>query len=220
MIKVKKLFLNPKEFREFIFFSNNPHMIYIKNAEGFISYKGRLEKVREGTTIVIPALEQLNISLYAFDKHIELYLFVYLYKGKVIREKLYNNLSIVPNIDMYKRSFSLSLIRSDGDTCLSTIDLCRDLILRNLSSISCRTISTELMLSPQTLSRRLKPYGITCIDLILDLKLRRARLLLIRTSKSISEIAKGIDLHSNYFSIVFKNKFLVNPTKFRKEYKL
>ncbi|MCK4750530.1 MAG: helix-turn-helix transcriptional regulator, partial [Bacteroidales bacterium] len=59
--------------------------------------------------------------------------------------------------------------------------------------------------------------GIAPVQYHLDLKIRRAREMLISTDRSIKEIAFDLGFHSvHYFSRIFKKKTGVSPSEIRK----
>lgn len=63
-----------------------------------------------------------------------------------------------------------------------------------------------------------KYTGVAPHQYYLDLKIRRAKALLLTSNKSIKEISYALNFESiHYFSRLFKNKTGVNPTSFRKK---
>ena len=59
--------------------------------------------------------------------------------------------------------------------------------------------------------------GIAPVQYHLDLKIQRAREMLLSTDRSIKEIAFDLDFHSiHYFSRLFKKKTGISPSDIRK----
>ena len=63
-------------------------------------------------------------------------------------------------------------------------------------------------------------YGQTPADRIKDIRLEKACSLLVDTALSITEITEKIGIcNYNYFSKIFKQKYGVTPTEYRKKAK-
>ena len=62
-------------------------------------------------------------------------------------------------------------------------------------------------------------FGITCINEVILSRTNRAKLLLLRTTKSISEISQQCGYNNwEHFSRQFKSREGMTPTQYRKEH--
>lgn len=94
-----------------------------------------------------------------------------------------------------------------------------DLIEVNIESsvYTVEDLARDLNISRVQLYRKVKAIlGISVSDHINNIRLDKAKELLIQSNKSISEIAYAVGYSSpNYFSTIFKNKFGVTPKEFK-----
>lgn len=88
------------------------------------------------------------------------------------------------------------------------------------NKIQTEDIARALNTSYRTLSRKFKiETGITITDMLTDIRLSKARQLLIETNKSISDIATEVGYDSEfYFSRVFKDSEKTPPLVYRKRF--
>ena len=60
-------------------------------------------------------------------------------------------------------------------------------------------------------------FGMTVNEYILSKRLQKGQKMLLETEYPVSQIAEEIGMNSyNYFSRLFKEKYILSPTKFRK----
>jgi two component transcriptional regulator, AraC family len=93
-----------------------------------------------------------------------------------------------------------------------------DYINRNFNrNIDLESVSEYIHLNPQYFSRYFKSHiGMTFIDYITKLRIKRAKELLIKTDKSIKEISLEIGYtDAAYFSKVFSKHEGISPYKYR-----
>lgn len=86
--------------------------------------------------------------------------------------------------------------------------------------ITLSTLAQEFWLNPSYLSRQFKiNVGMTLTEFITNLRIYSAKVALLTTNKSISEIALDSGFNSiPYFTLVFKNSEGMSPKQFRKEH--
>ncbi|RXZ79513.1 response regulator [Paenibacillaceae bacterium] len=86
------------------------------------------------------------------------------------------------------------------------------------TDLSLTDISNRFYLSPQYISRRFKEiYGCTFIQFITDLRVEKAKSLLMNTSLSILKISELVGYEDEtYFSKVFKKHKGISPKQYRK----
>lgn len=96
-----------------------------------------------------------------------------------------------------------------------------NIITTNLdnSKFTVEHLASELDISRIQLYRKIKAIlGINISDYIQNIRLEKAKVLLLKTQLTISEIAYATGFSSpNYFSTSFKNKFDVTPKAFREQ---
>ncbi len=85
------------------------------------------------------------------------------------------------------------------------------------SDLSVNEIAHELGMSRIQVYRKAKALlGVSVNDYLVTVRLKKARYLLLNTSKTISEIALEVGFSSSaYFSTIFKNKFNRSPKEFK-----
>jgi len=78
-------------------------------------------------------------------------------------------------------------------------------------------IARELGMSRVQVYRKVKALlGYSVNDYIINVRLKKAKYLLINTNKTISEVSADVGFSSaNYFSTTFKNKFHLSPKEFK-----
>jgi AraC-like DNA-binding protein len=83
--------------------------------------------------------------------------------------------------------------------------------------LSVNEIAHELGMSRIQVYRKAKALmGVSVNDYLVTVRLKKARYLLLNTSKTISEIAFEVGFSSSaYFSTIFKNKFNRSPKDFK-----
>ncbi|WP_194841387.1 response regulator transcription factor [Salinibacillus xinjiangensis] len=81
-------------------------------------------------------------------------------------------------------------------------------------------LAKKFYLSPQYISNRFKAqYGISIVEYVTKLKIEKAKQLLMKTSKSILDIAYELGFsNENYFSKVFKKYVQLSPKNYREKY--
>ncbi len=220
MIKVRQISVEQATVNNFSFYTNNPHLVYVENAQGYLVYKGNVIKINEQGVVLIPALEKVQVSIYSDDSNINISLYSWSQKHKGLREKLYSSMSEYSHLNMYMRKFSSALISNFNkkDDYLF-IDIAKDIIFEKSDSITCKNLAYCTHTTIQTLNRRLQKLGTSGSKLIIDIKLRKARLLLARTNKKISDISQTIGINQSYFSVIFKNEYGLTPSEFRGSFK-
>lgn len=106
------------------------------------------------------------------------------------------------------------------DSMRSHVVELRDYLHENYADpdLSLEQSAAELNMDPYVLSREFKKYvGMNYIDYITDLRLERAKNLLITTDRQINEIASLVGYNSSYFNRLFKKKFGSTPGNFRSQ---
>ncbi len=219
MIKVRQLSINPAIVSDLTLYTNNPHLIYLENARGYITYKGNITQVNEKSAILLPPLEHVKISIYCNDRLINAKIFS-CGGRKLLRKRIYTEISAHPHINLYTRNFPISLHSNlDERNDYSLFDSVRDLIVNYSQDVDCKLLANLTNSTLQTLNRRLQKHEITCSKLIVEMKMRKARMLLARTSKKISEVSAAVGINQSYFSVLFKNEFGTTPSEFREKLK-
>ncbi|UAM96858.1 AraC family transcriptional regulator [Polaribacter litorisediminis] len=102
---------------------------------------------------------------------------------------------------------------------LSKISTIGDYIINHIEEkISIQELSSIFLLSPKKLQAGVKHlYGVTIGNYILNLKMGHAKHLYISTDYNTSEICSQIGISSkSYFSKVFKDRYGISPSLFRK----
>lgn len=102
---------------------------------------------------------------------------------------------------------------------LSKISTIGDYIINHIEEkISIQELSSISLLSPKKLQAGVKHlYGVTISNYILNLKMGHAKHLYISTDYNTSEICSQIGISSkSYFSKIFKNRYGISPSLFRK----
>ncbi|WP_408008137.1 helix-turn-helix domain-containing protein [Pseudalkalibacillus sp. A8] len=90
------------------------------------------------------------------------------------------------------------------------------------TDISIKKLSSELNLSSVQFTRRFQAsVGVSPIDYLTSLRLRRARTLLLETDYTIEDIAVRCGYNNGfYFSRIFSKKMKMSPSQFRKTHKI
>lgn len=220
MIKVRQISISPVIVNNLTLYTNNSHLIYLENASGYIIYKGNVIQINEKSAVLLPPLEYIKISIYSNDSLINAKIFSSNCKNKLLRKRIYSDISFHPHINLYTRNFPISLHSNMGARDRYPVfDIARDLIINHSVNIDCKQLASLTNSTLQTLNRRLQKHDITCSKLIVEMKMRKARMLLARTNKKISEISAAIGINQSYFSVLFKNEYGVTPSEFREQLK-
>ena len=84
--------------------------------------------------------------------------------------------------------------------------------------ITLETLSQEFFIAKPTLLYNFKKYtGCSPIDFLVNVRLTKAKQLLLNSRKSVGEIAELCGFSSsNYFGLIFKQKENISPTYYRK----
>ncbi|MBY6037178.1 AraC family transcriptional regulator [Fictibacillus nanhaiensis] len=90
------------------------------------------------------------------------------------------------------------------------------------TEISIRELSTYINLSPVQFTRRFQAsVGVSPIDYLTSLRLRKARTLLLETDCTIEDIAVRCGYNNGfYFSRIFSKKMKMSPSQFRRTHKI
>lgn len=105
----------------------------------------------------------------------------------------------------------------------STIHEITTWLQRNaFNQISLKRIADTHFLTPVQLTRQFKAvHGLTPIQYLTSIRLRKAKALLLETNQSLEHIAQQCGYENGfYFSRVFMKKMGMTPSQFRKMYKL
>ncbi|MNI69635.1 Xylose operon regulatory protein [compost metagenome] len=88
--------------------------------------------------------------------------------------------------------------------------------------LSLALLSTQLKLYPSQLTRRFQAsYGVSPIEYATEVRLQKARSLLIETNLTIDEIADLCGYQNGfYFSRIFERKMKLRPSYYRKNYRI
>ncbi len=204
MLKFRQLQIPVTLLKNFTFYSHSSHLIYIYNAQGYISHSNKIIKIHESSIVDIPLLEEVHISLYSESKTIKIWLISSPILNKYKMTKSYHEIAD----NYYSHLNDLSYEKEK-------IDKAYDVILKNITDISCTVLAKELYTTSQTLNRYLQKHNTSSLRLIIELKMKLARFMLARTKKPIHCIAKVIGLEASQFSVAFKNEFNVTPLNYR-----
>ena len=84
--------------------------------------------------------------------------------------------------------------------------------------ITLETLSQEFFIAKPTLLYNFKKYtGCSPIDFLVNVRLTKAKQLLLNSRKSVGEIAELCGFSSsNYFGLIFKQKENISPAHYRK----
>lgn len=94
-----------------------------------------------------------------------------------------------------------------------------DYVDKHLSEkLSIEQLCRDLNVSKNSLYEKFHlTFGMTVNEYILSKRLQKGRKMLLETEYPVSQIAEEIGMNSyNYFSRLFKEKYILSPTKFRK----
>lgn len=160
----------------------------------------------------------------------------YTYEANLLLEKAYrdrpsdNNAAVsfmplwIADIDEWQRLFAeawCSLIdRSGGGFPIRSIEAIHEYItLHFQEDISLAMLSRKFNFNPWYIARKFKEtYGTTIITYLTELRVERAKSLLVGTNISVSEMAGLLGYtDENYFGKVFKKQTGLSPLQFRKE---
>ena len=104
-----------------------------------------------------------------------------------------------------------------GDSfCMKVIEFTAENYMKDISS---KTVAEFLFMNNSYFCRLFKKnFGSTFSDYLIAYRLEKAKELLYETSLSISDVATGTGFNSfSYFGKVFKQKFGITPSQFKKE---
>lgn len=92
---------------------------------------------------------------------------------------------------------------------------------RSDQAISIKELTPDLGLSDVQFSRRFyKAVGVTPMDYLTSLRMRKARKYLLETDKTMEDIAESVGYQNGfYFSRIFKKKVGITPSEFRKRHR-
>ena len=108
----------------------------------------------------------------------------------------------------------LSVISAD-DKLLMTV---RGLIIKNLENIpSIETVAEQLGLHPRTLRRRLTRHGTSFRELLNQVRVEVAKVQLVSSSKSITEISETLGYTHSSLAKAFKKITGLTPNAYRRE---
>lgn len=141
--------------------------------------------------------------------------FEYLYYNNIIFQLLYHYAKC---IGQHKNLNDTTLRNTTNDK----IERAYQLLNEDLDGyISVEHISDEIGLNVNTLQSGFKKkFGKTVNEFVRNLRIERSVDLLINSELHVSEIVYGLGLTSrSYFSKVFREKYDMSPTEFRKKYK-
>ena len=81
------------------------------------------------------------------------------------------------------------------------------------------SLSAELNMSKSTLYRKIKSMtGLTPLELIRNIKMKRACMMLLEKKMNISEIAYAVGFgNPKYFTKCFKEEFSMTPTEYQQK---
>jgi AraC-like DNA-binding protein len=89
-----------------------------------------------------------------------------------------------------------------------------------MEDLSLEECAERLSTSPYTLSRSFKQVtGVNYVDTIMNLRMDKAKELLIGTQLKISEIAEQVGYQHSYFNKIFKGVVGLTPTKYREQFR-
>ncbi|MCM5529339.1 two-component regulator propeller domain-containing protein [Parasegetibacter sp. NRK P23] len=143
----------------------------------------------------------------------------------VLQAKLHNILLLNQSFkDTYSKKVTVGLPKSE---VLSEreefLQKALNFIYENLDNqqLSVEVLSTHLFISRASLYNKLMEYvGVTPVEFIRSVKLEKAKELLERTDKTITEVAYETGFtNANYFTKVFRAAYHMTPSEFRAEKK-
>ena len=110
--------------------------------------------------------------------------------------------------------FSTDIASSDSPIILR---LCRYIDDHYMEDLSLKSLSEELTMNPQYISKLFKTTkGITFSDYLTDVRISKAKHLLLESSDSISEIGLSVGYNDpNYFTRAFKKHEAITPKQYR-----
>ena len=128
-------------------------------------------------------------------------------------EKLYE--SILTTVNKY-----LSEIKTNSE--MNLFQICSDIVNRDFAnpSLSSETIAKEIGFSQSHLVRKLKAeHNVSLTNMIRDRRLKESVNFLINTDENISDIIiKCGFTDKSYFTVIFKNKYNMTPSAYRKAF--
>src|SRR5258708_11937639 len=140
-------------------------------------------------------------------------------KADIVIRNLFEDL-LKENQDAYKRSQNIHAIKASTRLEIyKRVSLAKDWMEENYNAdITLEDIASLAMMNSQHFLRMFKQvYHITPHQYLIDLKLKKAKHLLGSTDLTINDICHSIGLESVFsFSILFKNRFGLAPSHFRK----
>jgi signal transduction histidine kinase/DNA-binding response OmpR family regulator len=132
--------------------------------------------------------------------------------------------ALIRNRDLLKEHYSLDLniethFTSPGSLDKKFINDFTSLIEKNISNadLNVNEIGRELGMSRVQVYRKVKALlGYSVNDYIISVRLKKAKLLLLNSDKTIADISYEVGFSSpTYFSTAFKGKFNLSPKEFR-----
>lgn len=120
--------------------------------------------------------------------------------------------------ELYRECCELQRNSSNSATKIIYLEAIRYIHENFMNSISCKSIANHINYSVSYLRYIFKKEGrCSVIQCINEIRLEKARGLLMRTSLSVTDIALNCGFgDSNYFSTAFKRKYGVSPTGYKK----
>jgi AraC-like DNA-binding protein len=132
--------------------------------------------------------------------------------------------ALIRNRDLLREHYSMDLnietaFRSPGSLDKKFINDFTSLIEKNISNadLNVNEIGRELGMSRVQVYRKVKALlGYSVNDYIISVRLKKAKLLLLHSDKTIADISYEVGFSSpTYFSTAFKGKFNLSPKEFR-----
>lgn len=126
-------------------------------------------------------------------------------------------------IEHFFRDILLTACTDAAETCDASTKVACEYMVQNLQrSITLQELAQLSDCSVQTLISRFKRYyGKTPTKFLTDLRIRKAKALLLNTTSSVSQISEHCGYENvYYFSNVFKKETGISPLRFRQGYQL
>ncbi|QOD59597.1 substrate-binding domain-containing protein [Polaribacter haliotis] len=171
--------------------------------------------------IILTAYDSKESYIKGLDSGADLFLtkpfsFSILYRS--LKNLLYNRDKLrkhyIKNIYKKEQNQKVDLLEQDF------LDLMNKYIYENLddSSFSVEQLASKLNISRVQLYRKIKAIlNVSISDYILNIRLEKAKVLLLESKLTISEIAYSVGFSSpSYFSSTYKNKFGKTPKSYKK----
>ena len=206
----------------------NHYAVFSGKANG-ISIGVQEDKIGSGAMTLLPSLSLCagNVSALPMDEDTEFYL--RRIASSINEEKPNNKLKTTPLItllvlhlfDSMNVYLSKKQRKTDAEYLKYVQEIETTLGQIYVTDVTLSTLAQRMFLSEKQVARLIKrAYGTTLSELILNKRMSVAEKLLLTTDKSISEIAKELNLkNESYFFVLFKKKYGVTPLKYRNQFK-